>query len=355
MVFPLGSHLADVPRLVEADVNICMYREFGRMLCEALERPYLQAPIGLHSTTNFLRTLGELLGLDPEPFIEREKHTTIKPMWDLWRSVTQDFFGTASFARRRQRDLRPRRAPLPRRRDGPALHLRGVAHAPARRPTTPRCAAWCASKTPLVLFGSYNERMYLAEVRRRAGRCSRLHPGLVPRRDHPPRTPARPSWATPARPTWCRKSATRCSTRCSTSCRWAPSSTGSTRRRRGCTSELPWDDDAKALLDDLVEAQPVLVRISAAKRLRDRAEREARRRGEERVTARSAWRQRSQQDVPHATAARHASSRGTVPRHPTSRHPAAAAPAARASRAAWPQGQAEGVIPWLKERARSRA
>jgi chlorophyllide a reductase subunit Z len=44
--------------------------------------------------------------------------------------------------------------------------------------------------------------------------------------------------------------------------------------------ELPWSDEAKARLDALVEAQPVLIRISFAKRLRDAAEAAARRVGE---------------------------------------------------------------------------
>jgi chlorophyllide a reductase subunit Z len=47
----------------------------------------------------------------------------------------------------------------------------------------------------------------------------------------------------------------------------------------------PWDDDAQQLLDELVRSQPVLVQISAAKQLRDRAERDARQAGETRITA----------------------------------------------------------------------
>jgi chlorophyllide a reductase subunit Z len=48
---------------------------------------------------------------------------------------------------------------------------------------------------------------------------------------------------------------------------------------------LAWTPEARELLDDLVSSQPVLIQISVAKRLRDRAERLARELGADQVEA----------------------------------------------------------------------
>ncbi|NDJ61029.1 MAG: chlorophyllide a reductase subunit Z [Chloroflexi bacterium] len=300
LVFPFESTLADMSQLAKAQVNVVLYQEFGHTLADSLGQPWLHAPIGIRATTEFIRQLGAHLGTQQQAaaFIRQEKRTTLQAVWDLWKGPQGDWFSTITvglvatqtyvdgLTDYLSRELGMQiafSATRPRRPDG--LDNEGV-------------RSTIHQRAPSFVFGSINEKIYLSEANaRQTNFIPAAFPGPVVRRAVG--TPFMGYHGTvyivqeivnrlydtlynflPLDSAYARQ------TNGGPPPAAASGNDGSTSgdATNGNPGNLPWQADAKAVLDAAVEQLPFLARISASRELQMRVEAQARARGLREVT-----------------------------------------------------------------------
>jgi len=292
LIYPFEAKAYDTPHLADADATIVMYAEYGKSMAREIGLPTFSGPIGLEATTAFLQGLGKTLGLEAEvaAFISHEKKTTLAAWQDIWRSTHSDFFANSPIA-----IVAP-----PTYKDGLTYYLgeelglpivySAYRTGPESTPSEDvRAALRDLSPSPMMVFGSINERMILAQEKMptRFSQCS--FPGAVVRR----------ATGTPfmgyAGAVWLLQLV--CEILFDTLFANLPTSasppikatvptsqllsaaTDIEAGAKGRNSVLSWTDEAKALTEKTLKRVPFFVRVSVNKKLRAEAESLARERG----------------------------------------------------------------------------
>lgn len=293
LVYPFEACSYDTERLGDAAATVVMYREFGSSLAREVGKPVFYAPFGLEETTEFLSGLGRALGLEAEAeaFVREEKRTTLAAWHDIWRSTHSDFFANSPIA-----IVAP-----PSYKDGLEQYLGGelglpitysaYRTGPQSAPSEAVRAALCeASPSPMLVFGSINERMIIAQEKLPSRFYQASFPGAVVRR----------ATGTPfvgyAGAVWLLQ--TVCEVLFDTLFANLPTSYAPPQKAtkptaellgdapgvtlesgKGQNSVLSWSDEAKALAEKTTKRVPFFVRVSVTKKLRSEAEALARERG----------------------------------------------------------------------------
>jgi chlorophyllide a reductase subunit Z len=292
LIYPLEANASDTLALADATATIVMYKEFGTSLAREVGLPVFESPFGLEDTTTFLRAVGKVLDLEPqtEAFIALEKKTTLAAWQDIWRSTHSDFFANSPIA-----IVAP-----PSYKDGLERYLgdelglpisysayrTGPQSAPSE---SVREALANASPSPMLIFGSINERMIVAQEKLPSRFYQASFPGAVVRR----------ATGTPfmgyAGAVWLLQ--TVCEVLFDTLFANLPTSYAPPQQTDKPTAEImrdghgatadggkgqnavvTWTDDAKALSEKTVKRVPFFVRVSVTKKLRAEAEKRARER-----------------------------------------------------------------------------